>query len=113
TNKHGAPQVQCQPRLCVSLRQLLQTDTVEFRHFPGTLDEEELLNCVEWCARFLERALENGPLISELDWAKTRRFPKFPPYIHWMENRYRATVHDGTVSKAQIIANIRAIEAGM
>ncbi len=101
-----------QPRLCVNLRQLMTTDTVEFRHFPGTLDLKELFLCVSWCADYLEAAINDwgiGELLQEYTKAA---FPKFPEYSHWRELRYRATCHDGTLPKEVIERNIKAIEAG-
>ena len=108
--KNGKPLWHAQPRLCVSLRQLLQTDTIEFRHFPQTLDDDELLDCCVWCKRFLWAAITEASIDSELAWARTKRFPVFPPYVHWQEVCFRATVHDGTLSKEQIAANIKLIE---
>lgn len=111
--KDNKPQWHMQPRLCVSLRQLLQTDTVEFRHFPGTLDPYELYSCIDWCVDYLEAAV-NGKMIEELllGSRQAHAFPRFPKYVHWMEKRYRATCHDGTLTKQEIAANIKAIEAG-
>lgn len=110
-SRQGRPMWHCQPRLCVNLRQLRETDTVEFRHFPGTLDPFELTTCVEWCRDFLVHALENEPVeyLLRMDAYQTGRFPAFPYYLHWREERYRRTVHDGTVSKEDIAANIRDI----
>ncbi len=112
TSKAGKPLFHAQPRLCVSLRQLLQTDTVEFRHFPGTLDEGELYACCIWCERFLRYALTDGGIKPLLAWARGRKFPAFPPYIHWMEVCFRATVHDGTLPRSTIEDNIKAILEG-
>jgi hypothetical protein len=106
----GKPQWQCQPRLCVNLRQLLQTDTIEFRHFPGTLDEGELRAAIDWCAEYTLWALNDKPIDNLLRQYDTNVFPAFEPYIHWMEKRYRATCHDGTLDKATIAANIKAIQ---
>ncbi|HVX90863.1 MAG TPA: hypothetical protein VHC20_04510, partial [Candidatus Paceibacterota bacterium] len=111
-SKGGKPLWHAQPRLCVSLRQLLQTDTVEFRHFPGTLDETLLLNCVDWCVKFMAAALGKARFPAILEWAQKRRWPEFPEYVHWQECRYRATVHDGTLTKAEIVENIKAIKEG-
>lgn len=111
-SKDGKPLFVCQPRLCVSLRQLLDTDTVEFRHFAGTLDEAEMQACVDWCRDFLLAALQNSSVEKLLARYDGRRFPVFPPYVHWREMRYRATVHDGTVPRKQIAANIAAILRG-
>jgi hypothetical protein len=81
-----------QPRCCVNLRQMLQTDTVEFRHYPGSADPIEVKNATLWCKAFMEAALdgsnvtaqellaEYGPVIRgmKVPW------PEFPPYDHWL-----------------------------
>ena len=111
-SKDNKPQWQCQPRLCVNLRQILETDTIEFRHFAGTMDTTILENCFLWCQQFLDYALNNKP-ISYLLWEfKNIQFPAFPEYNHEMERRYRATVHDGTVPKEKIKENIQKILEG-
>jgi hypothetical protein len=116
--KDGLPMWHLQPRLCVSLRQLLQTDTVEFRHFPGTLDGNELRHCVKWCVGFLEAAVDGtagAVLTCEASARYINRhskFPKFRPYDHIQELKYRSTCHDGSLTKAQILENIALIEAG-
>lgn len=118
----GRPMWHAQARAAVNLRQLLQTGTIEFRHFPGTLDEAELRHCFDWCEHYLLCALcptwELRP--SGLDpWQTFKpeqsvgalaRFPTFAPYNHDLEIRYRMTCHDGTVPREQIINNIKAIE---
>lgn len=113
-NHAGKPMWHMQPRTCVSLRQLLQTDTVEFRHFPGTLDGVELKTCVDWCTAFMVHAVSGyasaGALLHSQ--SKVGRFPRFPKYSHWREVRYRATCHDGSVPKEQIAENIHLIETG-
>jgi hypothetical protein len=101
-----------QPRLCVSLRQMLETDTIEFRHWPGTLDIDELSTCFQWCKRFIIAAMNDRPILDLLAWARKQTFPKFPDYVHWMELRYRATVHDGSLSKDEIKRNIARILDG-
>lgn len=113
SHKLKAPQWQCQPRQAVNLRQLRETDTVEFRHFPGTLNPEELKVAADWCAAYLECAMVGGDPKELFDeWFHGRRFPTFPPYVHWMEKRYRATVLDGTVPRSTVEKNIKDILAG-
>jgi len=109
-DKVGRPLWHFQPRAAVNLRQLRETDTIEFRHFPGTLDIAELTISFEWCAHYLECALVGHNPINT--WVGWNGFPKFPKYVHWMECRYRATCHDGTLSKAEIVENIKLIEEG-
>lgn len=110
-DKNGRPLWYLGTRAAINLRQLRETDTIEFRHFPGTLDDEELLTCVEWCRDYLDAALNTGELAINIyeklyHW---RVFPLFPTYIHWMEVCYRATCHDGKLKRAEIEKNIKAI----
>lgn len=101
-----------QPRVCVNLRQLLQTDTVEFRHFPGTLDDIGLLICIEWCRGFLLCAFEEAPI--ESLWARFSRrpFPKFPPFNEEREVRYQATAAKSGLPPEEIKTNIDLILKG-
>jgi hypothetical protein len=110
--KDGKPLWHCQPRLCVNLRQMLETDTVEFRHFAGTLDEATMRKCVSWCRDFLVWALLDRDIESLFESYQPSDFPPFPEYNHELEKRYRATVHDGTVPREQIVANIKSILEG-
>lgn len=108
--KDGRPMWHLQPRLCVNVRQLLETDTIEFRHFPGTLDEELFENALSWCQQFTLHALDDADLTPALQNAKVTKFPQFPRYEHWKEVNYRRTVHDGTNTPEQITAAILEIE---
>jgi hypothetical protein len=116
--KNGKPGWAISPRLCVNLRQLNETDTVEFRHFPGTLDPHEFELCLNWCQWFLVAALGTEPEPGELyhRFAQAQRniprFPKFPAYDHALEKRYRLTCHDGTLKRQEIEINIRKILNG-
>ena len=105
TKEDNKPMWHAQPRACVNLRQLRETDTIEFRHFPGTLRWMEFSCALVWCERFLEAALGDQPKLVELGTELTEvitGLPQFQPYVHWMELRYKATVHDGTWKPAQI-----------
>lgn len=82
------------PRLCVNLRQLWETDTIEFRHFPGTIDPERLQAAVEWCREFVKMALREGePKHDPRMVAKyySQRLPTFKRYDHWLETGYQMT----------------------
>lgn len=107
----GLPAWHLQPRMAVNLRQLLQTDTVEFRHFPGSLHGDEVAAAATWCKLFLQFALGNQDLQFLLTMWRQKRLPlpQFQPYVHWMEERYQQTCHDGSVPRAMIAVNIRAI----
>lgn len=110
----GRPLWHCQPRAAVNLRQLMQTDTIEFRHWPGTLFMHQLYDAVRWCSEYLLMGLFNckeDPM-KLLKWDEWT-FPQWNVYCHWMEVRYRATCHDGTNCPETIVNNIKAIESGM
>jgi len=119
----GRPMWHAQPRCAVNLRQMRETDTIEFRHFPGTLDERELGHSLLWCEIYTECALSDWSFPEECNpWDVFRsrgskrpewhKFPVFEPYQHALEIRYRATLHDGTWTKKQIAHNINEIEEG-
>jgi hypothetical protein len=79
-------------RACVNLRQLLQTDTVEFRHFPGSDSPAEVLNVTQWCKMFLEAAFDGSnisaqELLSSFD-LNSRSWPKHSPYVYWLDEGY-------------------------
>jgi hypothetical protein len=113
-----------QPRAAVNLRQLRETDTVEFRHWPGTLDEEELRHCLDWMLHYVQCVFGGWAFPAELDPYRTFKpglgfvkvlagFPKFALYDHGLEVRYRATCHDGSLNKNTIVKNIYEIHKGV
>ena len=109
----GRPMWHFQPRLCVNIRQLLETDTIEFRHFPGTLDPDHMFTAANWCREYLLAGLfGRSDLKTLLRKYEGMDFPPFPDYDHTMECRYRATCHDGSMKKEDIAANIKAILEG-
>jgi hypothetical protein len=109
-----------QPRAAVNLRQMLQTDSIEFRHFPGTLDADKLIQVGLWCRCYTISALSDWSYPEEINpvnifvsnGGNAALIPKFEPYNHALEVRYRATCHDGTLSKTTIVDNIEAILNG-
>lgn len=111
-SRAGVPQMHLQPRLCVNLRQLRETDTIEFRHWPGTMDPELLSMAFIWCEGYLIRALKGEP-VEDLIENMRAHFPTgiipFQPYDHWLEERYRRTVHDGTIPRDQLPVNIAQV----
>lgn len=112
-SKSGAVMWHAQARVCVNLRQLKQTDTVEFRHFPGTLNSDELKVCLEWCRDFMVASLNDLPLLTLY---KTKyeklKFPVFPPFDYEREVRYQATASHGELNQKQINENIKLILEG-
>jgi len=116
-SKRRRPLWHLQPRAAVNLRQLLQTDTIEFRHFPGALSSEQVKEAAEWCRAYLLGAFSNWPgLQIREEWGRRGgnylNFPIFLPYQHELELHYRRTCHDGTVPREEIRRNIADILAG-
>lgn len=116
-DKDGNPLWHLAPRHAVNLRHLREeTETIEFRHFPGTLEPWKLYHCIRWCRDYLRVCLGLHECKSPWDLYQMQykgklSFPDFPAYHHWREVRYRKTCHDGTLTKDEIKANIEAILA--
>lgn len=95
-DKQGKPQKQLHQRCGINLRSLWENDeTIEFRHFPGTVDSTEFRSAVTWCSLFMEAALETSVspnvILENNQWLK---FPEFKPYNHNLELGYVQTCHD-------------------
>ena len=91
-DKNGNLQWQFFRRAGINLRQLMETNTVEFRHFPGAHNELELRSALEWCKEFTDAALNTGAKPAEFiachqDW----HFPAFEPYVHVLEEGWKRT----------------------
>lgn len=83
------------PRAGINLRQMWEeTNTIEFRHFPGTLDMIEMESCVRWCREFLDAALNTEKTPTEIFWETSYKFPKFQPYEFETEQIYQWTNFD-------------------
>jgi hypothetical protein len=95
------------PRAGINLRQMWEeTNTIEFRHFPGTLDMKEMESCITWCKNFLYYALmddEISPNEFYMNDSYQYTFPKFAPYDFECEQIYQWTNFDtnnkGTIEK--------------
>jgi hypothetical protein len=84
-------------RTCVNLRQMLQTDTIEFRHFFMPNNAVELLNATLWCRMFLEAAFDGSSVPAknlldnfgfndgEILW------PRPLPYDPWLDEGWHFT----------------------
>lgn len=112
--RNGRPQWQFQPRLAINLRQLRETDTVEFRCFFGTMEERRLRFALQFCDDFLCAAISGQPGEKLVELYRSRRqlWPLRPPYNHRLDQGFRATTHDHSVKRADIIANTRRILEG-
>ena len=102
------------PRTCVNLRQMLQTDTIEFRHFFMPDTAEGLLNTTLWCKLFLKAAFDGGDisakeLLTSFDFFSEENvaaWPKGLPYDPWLdEGFFYTSPHHQPADKVQ--ANIK------
>lgn len=86
---------QC-PRAGINLRQLFETtNTIEFRHFPGTLNDKEMESAITWCRYFVDAALNHEDktpkdILEDYDF----KFPDFQSYEYETEQVYQATNFD-------------------
>jgi hypothetical protein len=112
-SRTGVVMWHAQPRLSVNLRQLLQTSSIEFRHFPGTLCLEELRTALLWCKEFLLATFENIPAL-EMYKSKfvDKAFPKFSRFDMEREIKYQATASHNGLSRDVIKHNIQLILSG-
>lgn len=81
------------PRPGLNLRSLSKHGTIEFRHFPGTADPDEIHECATWALAFTAAALRGGPPVQELWASRTWHFPEFRLYDHALETGYLATTY--------------------
>lgn len=96
-------------RAAINLRQMWEeTNTIEFRHFPGTLDLSEYECCFKWCEAFLTVVLnELGNPDQIFKRVGRLKLPKFKPYNHQLEQMYEYTTpghHNYTVLKERFAA---------
>lgn len=87
---------QC-PRAGINLRQLFEeTNTIEFRHFPGTLNSNEMRSAIRWCHNFLDLAIhyDDTAPVELLDTPIKYNFPDFQPYEFETEQVYQFTNFD-------------------
>lgn len=101
------------PRAGINLRPLWEThhNTIEFRHFPGTLSILEYKSALTWCQQFLHAAL-NAPHVTPqqiLDANPWMQFAKFQPYQHHLEKTYLLTSYDHC-TRSEIIENLKNIK---
>jgi len=97
------------PRAGINLRQMWEeTNTIEFRHFPGTLDLHEMESCIRWCRDFLDAALNTNETPNEIYAGADWKFPKFAEYEYETEQLYQWTNFD-TNNKKDIAKRLNAL----
>lgn len=112
TKRTNKPMWHAQPRASVNIRQLMQTDTIEFRHFFGTLSAEHVVNSCRWCRDYLLAWLDKYPATKLFDSKYVHiRFPSRPDYLHWLEKRWEFTSHSKN-KRQQIKENIQIVLSG-
>ena len=94
-DKNGNPAwFQC-PRAAINLRQMWEeTNTIEFRHFPGTTDLKEFESCVRWVRDFMVAALTDETPPFMINMQNDYTFPDFEPYEFETEQMYQWTNFD-------------------
>lgn len=111
-NKQGKPMWHAQSRLAVNLRQLLQTNTIEFRHFFGTRDIEQLACAINWCRHFLLSAFHDADILVTHQTLVDNGYGDFPralPFDEQLEIKYQATAAHNGLKQDQIKRNIQLI----
>jgi hypothetical protein len=76
----------------VNIRQLWEdSETVEFRHWPGTLTPDQVRDATEWCARWMDAALNHPDDETPQqiwDSVSAWNLPTFPDYEYACERVY-------------------------
>lgn len=88
--KTGARAWHLAPRPGMNTRSIHKHGTLEFRHFPGSADVNEISDALAWCDLFVRVMFDGG---NPVDAFRSRpwRFPTFRPYDHSLEMRYQET----------------------
>lgn len=101
------------PRAGINIRHLWTTGTIEFRHFYGTLNYNELKYSLLWCQQFVYAALNTGNPPKEIYKSIYKKyghpkFPKCPIYDHTLELNFRKT-SIGKIKRKEAEKNIAII----
>lgn len=84
------------PRAGINIRQIYEhSETLEFRHFPGTTDMREMKYALMWCHDFMNAALNAPSVTPDLIWrTQAWKMPQFQPYEYETEQVYQYTNFD-------------------
>lgn len=75
----------------MNLRSLWKHGTIEFRHFPGTIDPVEVESACSWCLEFFHDYVLGEATLEEIYGRRTWYFPKFRRYDHKLQLGFEAT----------------------
>ena len=107
--KNNKPLWAISPRCGINLRQIQETNTVEFRHFFGTLNIKEYESCLIWCQQFIRYALNDlGSCNQILLDNPGLIFPKPIRYNHFLGQGFELT-NQHSNKKEDIIKNINLL----
>lgn len=111
-DEKGRPAWFRMPRAGINLRQIFETtNTIEFRHFPGTLDSNEMYSCINWCKLFLNAALNDNDITPrDISNEYNFTFPVFQPYEFETEQVYQATNFDKN-NRGTVKSNLEALRS--
>jgi hypothetical protein len=106
-SKDGKLQFQLVTRCGINLMQLFnETDTIEFRHFSMSFNEEEVYSCIKWCEFITDAMIYSNKTPSQIfeenNWMI---FPKFHKYNHELQKIFNLT-HFGKLSRETIMVNL-------
>ena len=105
----GTPDWYHSARAGINLRQLWdETNTIEFRHFPGTLDMYEMESAIRWCKQFLYEGLMYQRSPSAIYQSQKFTFPRFAEYDYETEEVYQWTSF-GYNTRKQITTRLDAL----
>lgn len=80
------------PRPGMNMRSLWKHGTIEFRHFPGTCDPDEVESAASWCLAFVEDYAIHGRCApQDIYDSRSWKFPTFRRYDHRLQLGFEAT----------------------
>lgn len=99
--KNGGRAWHVAPRPGMNMRSLWKHGTIEFRHFPGSRDPEEIHDAVDWCQKLTDAAVLRATMSRDIHVASASdiyherdrvwRFPKFVRYDHKLAQGFEMT----------------------
>lgn len=109
SSKSGKPLFHLAPRLCINLRSLLDNNTIEFRHWAGTLDTVKFKNAFYWCKKYLYLVISKTPISNDfIEYSKSLDLPRQELVDPFLERSFNLTsAHK--VGREEAEANAKAM----